>query len=313
MSDLLVIAGPTASGKTALGVELALAFHGEVVSADSMQIYKDMDIGTAKPTLAERRGVPHHMFDVVEPQTPFSAAKYGQMAAQCVEDIRARGKLPIVVGGTGLYIDSLLRGTDYAAAPGDSGLRQQLEAEYDRLGGEAFRQKLSLVDPQRAALLPPGDKKRLVRAYEVYVLTGKTITWHDEQSRLVPPRYTAVKIALDFSHREDLYERIDRRASAMFRDGLVEETQRLLDKGVPPTATSMQAIGYKETAAYLRGECSREEAMELVCRKSRQYAKRQLTWFRRDKDIHWIFWEKQPDLAYARRVSTEIFSPCAVK
>jgi tRNA dimethylallyltransferase len=152
-----------------------------------------------------------------------------------------------------------------------------------------------------------------VRAYEVYVLTGKTITWHDEQSRLVPPRYTAVKIALDFSHREDLYERIDRRASAMFQDGLVEETQRLLDKGVPATATSMQAIGYKETAAYLRGECSREEAMELVCRKSRQYAKRQLTWFRRDKDIHWIFWEKQPDLAYARRVSTEIFSPCAVK
>jgi tRNA dimethylallyltransferase len=311
MSDLLVIAGPTASGKTALGVEAALAFHGEVVSADSMQIYRGMDIGTAKPSPEERRGVVHHMFDVADPTEKFSAAKYGEMAARCVEDIRSRGKLPIVVGGTGLYIDSLLRGTEYAAAPGDTGLRQTLEAEYDSLGGEAFRQKLWAVDPARAELLPPGDKKRLVRAYEVYVLTGQTITWHDEQSRLRPPRYTAVKVALDFRDRADLYDRIDRRAAMMFQQGLVEETQKLLDRGVSMDSTAMQAIGYKETAAYLRGECSLAEAVETVQRKSRQYAKRQLTWFRRDKDIQWIRWEKEPNisavLASARQGSTEIF------
>jgi tRNA dimethylallyltransferase len=307
MYDLLVIAGPTASGKTALGVEAALAFNGEVVSADSMQIYRGMDIGTAKPSMEERRGVPHYMFDVADPQEKFSAAKYGEMAARCVEDIRRRGKLPIVVGGTGLYIDSLLRGTEYAAAPGDSGLRQQLEAEYDALGGEAFREKLRAIDPERAALLPPGDKKRLVRAYEVYALTGKTITWHDAQTRLQKPRYTALKVALDFHDRADLYARIDQRAALMFQRGLVEETKGLLAAGVTMDSTAMQAIGYKETAAYLQGACSLEEAIELVQRKSRQYAKRQLTWFRRDKDTQWILWEKEPDIGTVRQHSTEIF------
>jgi tRNA dimethylallyltransferase len=307
MSDLLVIVGPTASGKTALGVAAALAFHGEVVSADSMQIYRGMDIGTAKPSLAERQGVPHHMFDVADPSENFSAAKYGQMAAQCVEDIRRRGKLPIVVGGTGLYIDSLLRGTEYAAAPGDSGLRQQLEAEYDALGGAAFREKLRAVDPERAALLPPGDKKRLVRAYEVYALTGKTITWHDQQSQLQKPRYTAVKVGLDFRRREDLYERIDRRAALMFERGLVEETQKLLEGDISMDSTAMQAIGYKQAAAYLQGRCTLAEAIEMVQRRSRQYAKRQLTWFRRDKATQWIFWEKEPDIGDVSQHSTEFF------
>ena len=313
MYDLLVITGPTASGKTALGVEAALALNGEVISADSMQVYRGMDIGTAKPTAEEMRGVPHHMLDVADPREDFSAAKYAEQAAVCVEDIRARGKLPIVVGGTGLYIDGLLRGTDYAAAPGDSGLRAELEAEYDRVGGDAFREMLRAVDPDRAEKLAPGDKKRLVRAMEVYRLTGETITAHDERSQSVPPRYAALKLALDFRDRAALYERIDRRAAAMFAAGLVEEVRALLDAGVPLDGTAMQAIGYKETAAYLRGECTLSEAVELVQRRSRQYAKRQLTWLRRDDTIRWIRWEKEPDIRSGTTVFDGFWREKAVK
>ena len=297
MCDLVVITGPTATGKTALGVELALTMNGEVISADSMQIYRGMDIGTAKPTREEMRGVPHHMLDVADPRESFSAAKYAQMAAVCVEDIRARGKKPIVVGGTGLYIDGLLRGTDYAAAPSDPALRRTIEGEYDALGGEAFRQKLAAVDPDRAALLHPRDKKRLVRAWEVYALTGRTITWHDEQSKLAKPRYTAFTVALDFQDREALYGRIDQRAKGMFDRGLVQEVRNLLAAGLDDKTTAMQAIGYKEVAAYLTGECTLEEAMDRVCLSSRRYAKRQLTWLRSQEDVHGLRWETQPDSA----------------
>lgn len=305
MPDILVITGPTATGKTALGVELALSLDGEVVSADSMQVYRGMDIGTAKPTIEERRGVPHHMFDAAEPTESFSAAKYVSMASACVDDIRSRGKVPIVVGGTGLYIDGLLRGTDYAAAPGEPSLRRSLEREYDRVGGEAFREALRTVDPDRAALLHPGDKKRLVRAREVFLLTGETITAHDERSRSAPPRYTARIWALDFQDRQTLYARIDRRAGRMFEDGLVSEVRSLLACGVPTDGTAMQAIGYKETAAYLRGECTLSEAVDAVSRKSRQYAKRQLTWLRRKPEISWLRWENEPDLSQARQISTD--------
>jgi len=305
MPELLVITGPTATGKTALGVELARLLDGEVISADSMQVYRGMDIGTAKPSEAERGGVPHYMFDVAEPAENFSAAKYAALASACVEDIRRRGKTPIVVGGTGLYIDGLLRGTDYAAAPDDPALRQALEEEYDRVGGQAFRELLAEVDPERAAILHPGDKKRLVRAREVYLLTGETITAHDERSRLAPPRYTARIWALDFQDRQRLYERIDLRAARMFENGLVEEVRGLLSAGVPLDGTAMQAIGYKETAAYLRGACSLAEAVDTVQRKSRQYAKRQLTWLRRNPAIHWLRWENAPDLSAARRISTD--------
>jgi len=305
MYDLLVITGPTATGKTALGVQAALALGGEVVSADSMQVYMGMDIGTAKATEEERRGVPHHMLDVADPHENYSAARYVDEAVRCVEDIRRRGKLPIVVGGTGLYIDGLLRGTDYAAAPGDSGLRAELEREYDRLGGDAFRETLRAVDPDRAALLHPGDKKRLVRAMEIYTLTGETITAHDARSRQTPPRYTAMTVALDFAERETLYRRIDLRAARMFREGLAEEVEALLDDGVPRNGTAMQAIGYKETADYLDGLCSLEETVATVQRRSRQYAKRQLTWLRRDDAVRWIRWEKEPDMEIIRPISTE--------
>lgn len=305
MPELLIVTGPTATGKTALGVELARLLNGEVVSADSMQIYRGMDIGTAKPTPEEMHGIAHHMIDVAEPWESFSAARYAAMASDCVRDILARDKTPVVVGGTGLYIDALLRREDFAAAPGDSGVRETLEAEYDSVGGEAFRQRLAQIDPERAEKLAAGDKKRLVRAMEVFRLTGETITAHDERSKTLPPRFTSMKIALDFSERERLYERIDRRAAAMFDAGLIEEVQRLLDGGLSDRSTAMQAIGYKEVAAFLRGECSREDAIEAVQRESRRYAKRQLTWLRRDDGVRWLRWEKEPDLFEARRLSTE--------
>lgn len=304
MPELLVVTGPTATGKTALGVALAKLLGGEVVGADSMQIYRGMDIGTAKPTPQEMDGVPHHMIDVADPAERFSAAKYAVMASQCVDDILARGRVPIVVGGTGLYIDALLRREEFAAAPGNSGVRETLEAEYDALGGAAFREKLAAVDPERAAKLAPGDKKRLVRALEVYRLTGETITEHDERSKTLPPRYTSLKIALDFAARETLYERIDRRAAQMFENGLVDEVRALLAAGVSAETTAMQAIGYKETAAYLRGECDLAQAVECVQRESRRYAKRQLTWLRRDGSVQWLRWENAPDESAARRIAT---------
>ncbi len=304
MYDLVVITGPTATGKTALGVEMALAFCGEVVSADSMQVYRGMDIGTAKPTAEEMRGVPHHLIDVADPREDFSAAKYAELACAAVEDIRARGKLPIVVGGTGLYIDGLLRGTEYAPAPEDPDTRAHLEAEYDRLGGDAFRENLRAVDPDRAEKLAPGDKKRLVRAMEVYVLTGETITAHDERTQTVPPRYAALKLALDYLEREQLYARIDARSEKMFAEGLVDEVRSLLEDGVPLDGTAMQAIGYKEVAAHLRGELTLPETVELVQRRSRQYAKRQLTWLRRDESLCWLRWKDRPDFESIRPFST---------
>ena len=305
MAELYVITGPTATGKTALGVALAKLVDGEVVSADSMQVYRGMDVGTAKPTPAEMDGVPHHMLDAADPRERFSTAKYAALADACVRDILSRGKQPILVGGTGLYIDGLLRGADYAAAPSDPDTRRAIEAEYDALGGEGFREKLASVDPDRAALLHPRDKKRLVRAWEVYELTGRPITWHDERSRQAPPRYAAYTVALDFADRKALYERIDRRARAMFDAGLTEEVRALLDAGVGSDTTAMQAIGYKEVAAYLAGEYTLDEAIEAVCRASRRYAKRQLTWLRSRPDVHWLRWQREPspeDIQAAARI-----------
>ncbi|MBR6209263.1 MAG: tRNA (adenosine(37)-N6)-dimethylallyltransferase MiaA [Oscillospiraceae bacterium] len=293
-SPLIVITGPTATGKTALGIALCRALDGEVISADSMQIYKGMDIGTAKPTAEELAAAPHHMIDVADPREDWSVARWAGEAARWVEDIRARGKQPIVVGGTGLYIEALLTGRDYSAAPGEDGLRQRLSAEYDALGGDAFRAKLSAVDPERAQKLSPADKKRLVRAMEVYLLTGETITVHDARSRVLPPRYASVRFALSFRDRAALYERIRRRVDAMAAAGLFEEVEGLLRGRLSPDSTAMQAIGYKEAAAALRGDCSREEAVEAIKQASTRYAKRQLTWLRRDQGLHWLYREDAP-------------------
>lgn len=302
---ILVICGPTASGKTALAVELALRHHGEVVSADSMQIYRRMDIGTAKPTREEMRGVPHHMLDVADPEEDFSVARYVDMAAKCVDDILSRGRLPILAGGTGLYIDSLLSGRTFAPFQPDSPLRGELEEQLRREGGAAMLARLAQVDPDSAARLHPNDEKRIVRALEVYQSTGKTITQHNLETQAIPPRYDALTLALAFERREDMWSRIDRRVDQMMDQGLVAEVQGLLDSGVPAKCTAMQAIGYKEMAAALLSGGDVRAAAEEIQLRSRQYAKRQLTWFKRNKAARWLLWGREPDFAAALQTSTE--------
>lgn len=302
---ILVICGPTASGKTALAVELALRHRGEVVSADSMQIYRRMDIGTAKPTREEMRGVPHHMLDVADPEEDFSVARYVDMAAKCVDDILSRGKLPILAGGTGLYIDSLLSGRTFAPFQPDSPLRGELEEQLRREGGAAMLARLAQVDPDSAARLHPNDEKRIVRALEVYQSTGKTITQHNLETQAIPPRYDALTLALAFERREDMWSRIDRRVDQMMDQGLVAEVQGLLDSGVPAKCTAMQAIGYKEMAAALLSHGDVSAGAEEVKLRSRQYAKRQLTWFKRNKAARWLLWGREPDFAAALQTSTE--------
>lgn len=291
---VIVITGPTASGKTPLGVSLALALESEVVSADSMQLYRGLDIGSAKPTGKEMRGVPHRMIDVADPWEDYSVSRWVESAAACCDALLAQGKTPVIVGGTGLYIESLLSGRDFSAAPGDSGLRERLGAEYDALGGAAFRERLRTVDPERAEKLAPGDKKRLVRSMEVFLLTGETITAHDERTKLLPPRYASRRFALTWKKRETLYERIRQRVDEMMTAGLAEEVERLLQSGLSEKCTAMQAIGYKEIAAALRGECTMADAVETVKRESCRYAKRQLTWLRRDKELVWLPREDYP-------------------
>lgn len=291
---VIVITGPTASGKTPLGVSLALALESEVVSADSMQLYRGLDIGSAKPTGKEMRGVPHRMIDVADPWEDYSVSRWVESAAACCDALLAQGKTPVIVGGTGLYIESLLSGRDFSAAPGDSGLRERLGAEYDALGGAAFRERLRTVDPERAEKLAPGDKKRLVRSMEVFLLTGETITAHDERTKLLPPRYASRRFALTWKRRETLYERIRQRVDDMMTAGLAEEVERLLQSGLSEKSTAMQAIGYKEIAAALRGECTMADAVETVKRESCRYAKRQLTWLRRDRELVWLPREDYP-------------------
>ena len=291
---VIVITGPTASGKTPLGVSLALALESEVVSADSMQLYRGLDIGSAKPTGKEMRGVPHRMIDVADPWEDYSVSRWVESAAACCDALLAQGKTPVIVGGTGLYIESLLSGRDFSAAPGDSGLRERIGAEYDALGGAAFRERLRTVDPERAEKLAPGDKKRLVRSMEVFLLTGETITAHDERTKLLPPRYASRRFALTWKKRETLYERIRQRVDEMMTAGLAEEVERLLQSGLSEKSTAMQAIGYKEIAAALRGECTMADAVETVKRESCRYAKRQLTWLRRDRELVWLPREDYP-------------------
>ena len=303
-SKILTIVGPTASGKTRLAVELAQRFNGEVVSCDSMQIYRTMDIGTAKPTAEEMQGIPHHMLDVADPEENYSAARYVEQASACVDDILARGKLPIVAGGTGLYRDALLAGRSFAAFSGK--YRGALEQRAANGELPALYEELRRIDPARAEKLHTADEKRIIRALEVWYETGKTITEHDEESKLLPPRYEAVSIGLSFENRADMWARIDRRVDEMMSAGLVEEVRSLLNRGVPPTCTAMQAIGYKEMAAALLDGRPPEEGAEEIKLRSRQYAKRQLTWFRRDSTIRWLLLEKTPVFESALAFSTQI-------
>ena len=287
MDNIICIAGPTASGKTALAVALAKALDGEVVSCDSMQIYRRMDIGTAKPTKEEMQGIPHHMLDVVDPGEDFSVSRYCQMATPIVEDILARGKTAIVAGGTGLYMDALINGSDFAPYPA-TGMREKLESQADTEGMEAMLSLLRSIDPEAASRLHLKDRKRILRALEVYYETGETITAHNLKTKAIPPRFQPVWFALEDVNRQDLYDRIDRRVETMVKDGLIEEIRSLLDSGVPEKCTAMQAIGYKEFTDALAGRATIAEAITQVQQASRHYAKRQLTWFRRNQNIHWL-------------------------
>ena len=290
MNPIICLAGPTASGKTALAVELAKEFDGEVVSCDSMQVYRRMDIGTAKPTKEEMQGIPHHMIDVASPEEDYSVSRYCAQAAPIVEDIVARGKTAIIAGGTGLYMDSLIRGNDFAPFP-STGVRQRLEAQADAEGLEAMADWLRSVDPEAAERIH--DRKRLLRALEVYLETGETIMEHNRRTQAIPPRFTPVWLGLDFEDRQQLYDRIDLRVTTMLAMGLLEEIRELLASGVPEKATAMQAIGYKEFVDALASRETLEAAADQVRQSSRRYAKRQLTWFRRNKAMHWLIREKQ--------------------
>ena len=306
MNNIICIAGPTASGKTALAVELAKELNGEVVSCDSMQVYKRMDIGTAKPTVEERQGVPHHMIDVAEPEEDFSVSRYCAMATPIVEDIVARGKTAIIAGGTGLYMDSLIKGNDFAPFP-STRMREKLERQADAEGMDAMRALLASIDPEAAARIH--DRKRLIRALEVYYETGETITEHNRKTQAIPPKFTPLWLGLDFAQRAELYHRIDTRVDIMLEMGLVEEIRQLLADGIPAKCTAMQAIGYKEFVDALAGNMTISEAAAQVQQASRRYAKRQLTWFRRNGNMHWL--TRQPGegfeeiLAKARQVLNE--------
>ena len=290
MHQIIAIAGPTASGKTALSIQLAKEMDGEIVSCDSMQVYKDMDIGTAKPTREEQAGIPHHMLSVAEPWEDFSVSRYCAMADPIVEDILRRGKSPIIVGGTGLYMDALIRGNAFAPCP-STGRREELEALAASQGIEAVIEMLRAVDPESAARLHPSDQKRIIRAMEVYLETGMTITEHNRKTQEIPPKYHPIRFTLTDRQRQTLYDRIDRRVDTMVEAGLIEEIQGLLARGIPEKCTAMQAIGYKEFVAALHGACSLEEAAGQVKQSSRRYAKRQLTWFRRNPENIWLIRE----------------------
>ena len=290
MNPIICLAGPTASGKTALAVALAQALNGEVVSCDSMQVYKFMDIGTAKPTLDEMGGVPHHMIDVADPREDYSVSRYCKDAAPIVKDIVSRGKTAIIAGGTGLYMDSLIRGNDFAPFP-STGVRERLERQADAEGLEAMRSWLRSIDPEAEARIQ--DRKRLLRALEVYLETGETITEHNRRTQALPPRFTPLWLGLDFENRQSLYSRIDQRVTHMLEAGLLQEIRSLLQSGVPDTATAMQAIGYKEFVSALNGHGTVEAAADSVRQSSRRYAKRQLTWFRRNPAVHWLIREDE--------------------
>ena len=296
MDRIICVVGPTASGKTKLAVQLAKTYDGEVVSCDSMQIYRHMDIGTAKPTPEEMEGVRHHLIDIIEPGEDFSVGKYVQLADACVQDILSRGRTVIIAGGTGLYVDSLISGRTFAPVP-QTGKREALEAQMREAGGEAMLEALRAVDPEAAQRLHPADEKRIIRALEVYEETGKTITQHNLETQAIPPRYRPVWLGLDYADRAVLYRRIDLRVDLMLQAGLLDEIRALLALGVSPAATAMQAIGYKEFFGALDGSCTLEEAAELCKQRSRNYAKRQLTWFRRNPEIRWLRLTGQEDFS----------------
>ncbi len=299
--SLLVIVGPTASGKTALAVECAKKFDGEIISADSMQIYKGMSIATAKPTEEEMQGIPHYLIDFVDVTSQYSVAQFVTDAEECCRDILSRGKLPILAGGTGLYVDSFVNNIKFSEADGDEALRKRLSDELNAVGAEKMLQRLSALDPEYAAKLHPNNEKRIIRAFEIYTLTGKTPTEAAALSRKEPSRYNCCFVGINYKSRETLYDRINRRVDLMMANGLLEEAKIYYD--LPKKSTASQAIGYKELKPYFDGEISLEQAVENLKIGTRHYAKRQLTWFRRNESIKWFY----PDEGTKDEFSEEVF------
>ena len=283
---ILCVVGPTASGKTDYAVELALKCGGEVVSCDSMQIYKHMDIGTAKTTADEMKGVKHHMIDIIEPNESFSVARFSEMARECIDDILLRGKMPVLCGGTGLYFDSTINNINFIQMDTDEEYRKYLESAAKEFGNEYVYKILKRVDEESAESIHPNNLKRVIRALEIYKTTGKKKSELDKE-QLSEPLYEPEITGL-MRDREVIYDRINTRVDIMMEKGLVEEVSELIKMGIDTEATSMQAIGYKEIIEYLDGKTSLSDAVDKIKRESRRYAKRQLTWFKRNEKIHWI-------------------------
>ncbi|MHC1728352.1 MAG: tRNA (adenosine(37)-N6)-dimethylallyltransferase MiaA [Syntrophobacteraceae bacterium] len=279
----VLIAGPTASGKTAISLELARRLSGEIVNADSMQVYRYMDIGTAKPTLYERQLVPHHLLDVADPDEPFDAARYLELARPVIDGLHWRGMVPLVVGGTGLYMKVLTRGI-CSGPPSDPKIRERLIAEEQAGGLAELHRDLSRVDPEAASRIHPHDRQRILRALEVFLASGTPLSLSQKQHGFQDTGFPAIKILLG-RERDELYSRIERRVEIMLEEGLREEVERLIAMGYSPSLKSMQSLGYKQMAAHLAGELTMDEAAYLIKRETRRYAKRQLTWFRGDPDF----------------------------
>ena len=291
---IAAITGPTASGKTALAIRLANELNGEIISCDSMQIYKGMDIGTAKPTAEELSAAPHHLIDILPPDAPYSCSDYVKDAERAIADITGRGKLPILCGGTGLYLDRLLKGGNDEDAACDEKVRAELKAFYEENGVDALYERLCELDPESAEGIHKNNVKRVMRAIEICIVTGKKKSEVDKNNATVTDKYDHRVITLAFNDRELLYNRIDRRVDMMINEGLVEETKRLLSDGVfERSPTASQAIGYKELFPYLRGEATLEECVEELKRSSRRYAKRQITWFSGKEYAHKVFVDSQ--------------------
>lgn len=292
-TPLLVIVGPTAVGKTKMAIKLAHRLGGEIISADSRQVYRHMDIGTAKPTLVEREGVPHHLLDIIDPDEEFSVAQYQRLAQGSIKEVWERGKLPILTGGTGFYVNAVIDNYNFSSTAMNREFRRRLRRLGEEKGGGYLWDKLSLVDPVSARRLHPNDLRRIIRALEVYEFTGCPLSqWEREQGKESPYHLCLIGLILE---RPLLYKRINRRVEEMVEKGLVDEVRGLLEKGYSPTLNSMKGLGYKEIIPYIKGEASLAETMAILQRDTRRFAKRQLTWFRRDKRISWFSMDKDKE------------------
>ncbi len=293
-TKVIFIVGPTASGKTSLSIEIAKKFGGEIISADSMQIYKGIHIASAAPDKEEKCGIPHHLLEFLNTDEQFSVADYVKKARECIIEVSSRGKLPVVVGGTGLYISSLLDNTEFTESKTDFSLREKLEKEFDKNGGEEMLKKLSTFDLDTAERLHPNNRRRIIRAFEVYMQTGQTITEQNENSHLNATPFDSLVIGITYKDREKLYDRINKRVDIMLQNGLLEEAKTTFEQNGDKGA--FQAIGHKELYSYFKGDITLEDATEHLKQQTRRYAKRQLTWFRRDGRINWIYPDDNNDI-----------------